>query len=593
MLRHKLHLSKHHKKGDHDKEAGEHFSYNKLDGSVKSDGISDSDITQSMSLTDSQATASWSSEEKKVFEDQLESLQDQLIASVMQNQKLAEEIQTMKEDEAVEQLHQEKRELQIKLDKLEKVLHKINTETRNSDPEINMDEYEIVGKESIKPTQDVETVERHWLHPVMLHRKLREKVLDFLSDFVEDDSDQQAVEKPAPLSYKRLKENCQRVATSSKPLRKTITSMLKILKWKNIPLSLVMFLVYMYSVWSGWLFQILLFYAIFYLSINYLHASGLAGQFGLKTSDDTGEEVVGSGFDSMGLGDKVQLVKSVAQTVQNKCEEVANIFEKVQNLLLWREPEATMKLYKALCMYFVVSLFVSNSYMFTLIGLGIGLKLFVTDRIYSKYPKVKARYDTVAQVWATLPTNAQVEERQSLTHVQLEQRIHALQDQHSSINFVESDIDIANISEEDVAFCERFGLPAEERPMSDWQGGKRCVLIDKDRPLLGAKHGRIYLTQKYICFEKSQKKKNQITDIRFKISLLDAVAIIRCKPLAVMPGSGLSICVKLKGDKEHIFGAILNRDEVLKRILDHGTKLGYCWAQEQATNNSADSTHTE
>ena len=36
----------------------------------------------------------------------------------------------MKEDEAVEQLHQEKRELQIKLDKLEKVLHKINTETR-------------------------------------------------------------------------------------------------------------------------------------------------------------------------------------------------------------------------------------------------------------------------------------------------------------------------------------------------------------------------------------------------------------------------------------------------------------------------------
>ena len=74
------------------------------------------------------------------------------------------------------------------------------------------------------------------------------------------------------------------------------------------------------------------------------------------------------------------------------------------SLLLWREPEATMKLYKALCMYFVVSLFVSNSYMFTLIGevyqwlavllyclflgLGIGLKLFVTDRIYSKYPKV-------------------------------------------------------------------------------------------------------------------------------------------------------------------------------------------------------------
>jgi len=42
----------------------------------------------------------------------------------------------------------------------------------------------------------------------------------------------------------------------------------------------------------------------------------LAAQFGLKASDDSGGEVVGSGFDSMGLGDKVQLVKNVAQTVQ-------------------------------------------------------------------------------------------------------------------------------------------------------------------------------------------------------------------------------------------------------------------------------------
>lgn len=85
MLRHK---SKHHKKESHDKETGETFSYKNLEGSAKSDHISDSDITQSMSLTDSQATASWSSEEKKVFEDQMESLQDQLIAAMMQNQKL-------------------------------------------------------------------------------------------------------------------------------------------------------------------------------------------------------------------------------------------------------------------------------------------------------------------------------------------------------------------------------------------------------------------------------------------------------------------------------------------------------------------------
>ena len=123
---------------------------------------------------------------------------------------------------------------------------------RNDGTEIDMSEYEIVKRgisiivyvqcfvlnktmvwlrlvsvwfvfifqESIKPTQDVQTVGRHWLHPAVLHSRIREKVhrcalifvqviscdlqmLDVLSDFVEEDSDQQAVEKPAPLSYKR------------------------------------------------------------------------------------------------------------------------------------------------------------------------------------------------------------------------------------------------------------------------------------------------------------------------------------------------------------------------------------------------------
>ena len=40
----------------------------------------------------------------------------------------------MKEEDIVEQLHQEKNELQIKLDKLERVLHKMNAEARQAIP---------------------------------------------------------------------------------------------------------------------------------------------------------------------------------------------------------------------------------------------------------------------------------------------------------------------------------------------------------------------------------------------------------------------------------------------------------------------------
>lgn len=42
----------------------------------------------------------------------------------------AEEVQSLKEEDIVEQLHQEKNELQMKLDKLERVLHKMNAEAR-------------------------------------------------------------------------------------------------------------------------------------------------------------------------------------------------------------------------------------------------------------------------------------------------------------------------------------------------------------------------------------------------------------------------------------------------------------------------------
>jgi len=44
----------------------------------------------------------------------------------------AEEVQSLKGEDIVEQLHQEKNELQVKLDKLEKVLHKMNAEARQA-----------------------------------------------------------------------------------------------------------------------------------------------------------------------------------------------------------------------------------------------------------------------------------------------------------------------------------------------------------------------------------------------------------------------------------------------------------------------------
>ena len=46
---------------------------------------------------------------------------------------------------------------------------------------------------------------------------------------------------------------------------------------------------------------------------------------------------------------------------------------------------------------------------------GAGIKLFIIDNVYRKYPKVKLKYDTVARLWKELPTNAELVKRQALT----------------------------------------------------------------------------------------------------------------------------------------------------------------------------------
>ena len=64
---------------------------------MESDSLRDTQLDESAILAnsldvdvdvDEKSSASWSTDDKKIFEDQLESLQDQLIATMMENQKL-------------------------------------------------------------------------------------------------------------------------------------------------------------------------------------------------------------------------------------------------------------------------------------------------------------------------------------------------------------------------------------------------------------------------------------------------------------------------------------------------------------------------
>uniref|UniRef100_A0A1X7T3V9 Uncharacterized protein n=1 Tax=Amphimedon queenslandica TaxID=400682 RepID=A0A1X7T3V9_AMPQE len=208
-----------------------------------------------------------------------------------------------------------------------------------------------------------------------------------------------------------LRENLERLRVSSKPYLDLLDTLIAIKNWKNPSLTLVIFLMYMYCVWNGWLLQCLLLLSIIYLSLNYLRTTGLTEQFGFGSHPARGSE----DDTSETLRDKFQLMKHIGQRVQNTSQTVSDNLEKGQNLLEWYQPQSTRKVYTMLCGAFIATLFIPNDYSMTIAGLGIGFKLFIIDNIYRKYPIVKKKYDGLARMWKSLPTHKDVILLQSLT----------------------------------------------------------------------------------------------------------------------------------------------------------------------------------
>jgi len=178
---------------------------------------------------------------------------------------------------------------------------------------------------SIRPDQVSQCQQQREKHRGSIDA-LKDWVFDFLSDFTDDHSSEEEAEEAAALTAKKLKDNLMRVAKSSKPWREFGTFVQDVLNWKNTAESLVAFLIYMYCVWHGWILQLLLFIMLIKLTLNYLHTSGLAVQFGFHAQRRNLQESA----DSLGLSDKLHLMKQVGQMAQNSAGKLSDSLEKVQ-----------------------------------------------------------------------------------------------------------------------------------------------------------------------------------------------------------------------------------------------------------------------
>ncbi|XP_022109820.1 GRAM domain-containing protein 4-like isoform X2 [Acanthaster planci] len=280
-----------------------------------------------------------------------------------------------------------------------------------------------------------------------------------------------------------------------------------------------------------------------------MHTMGFAIKFSLLPYSE--EEENNDMDKQLGLSDKFQLVLLVARRVQNYLGWLADGLEKIQNLVLWGNPEATQKLYTSLLCAFIASVILPGEWFFIGAGIFLGVKLFITDNIFSRFPRVKAKYDSSYIMWQSLPTHAQKQRKNTLER----RRKYVIPAVATETTPAEGQGD----------FLEMFSLPPEELPLPGWQSGKRCTQIVRDKTV-SFKNGRLYLTRSFLCFERTRLK-NRV-DKHIVLPLADIITIEKVKPFFLLPGPGMSIEVRLVSEeKPYVFGAILNRDEVYAVIL--------------------------
>nr|XP_054750022.1 uncharacterized protein LOC129255716 [Lytechinus pictus] len=390
-----------------------------------------------------------------------------------------------------------------------------------------------------------------------------DKFFTLMADFTEEgeESDTDAPTEGDELTVKKLKENLKRFQAGYEPGLLFCKAMSALVSWKSTSNTFLAFVIYMYVVWRGWSATLLIGLLLWYLTTTYFISRGWTIQFSFLPYHLV--EVTQDERPPLSMSDRFQLVLHVSRRVQNILGSLADQMEKVHNFLYWTNPDLTKGLYTNLVIAFVASLFISGSMLLTLIGLFLGVKVFLINPVLKKYPRLKAKYSFEEKIFREAPTAAQLEQRRAIEETQqfLVPDIEGITVRFNG----EETQDSEPASKRFKAFAETFNVPESEQPLSGWKEGKRCTLITKNTVTGAFKNGRLYLTKSFLCFEKSSLSK----DGNMLIPLKEILRIEKAKPFNFMPGSGMSIEIHMaSADKPVLFGGMLRRNLIYDQLME-------------------------
>lgn len=404
--------------------------------------------------------------EKEVYEIQLVQLQEQLESAMIEKEQMAHQLKKYSKPafrKLQDELEAEKRknkDLQLMISSKrnsKSLLDSSSDSTSTSD----LQRMGSVSRSQSKRSTDKSSnkTEKSWNFPNRIMESLVRSLYDIAEDFSADSTvdAKEEKEKDGQVNISVLKANVKRFGTALKPYINTVKGIQGLLRWQSSSFTLIVFMVYMYAVWKGCAMQVFLLCLIFRHFISYLQTLGIMIKFDFFHYEDESESKKEEA--SLGISDKINLVVQITKKVQDFLGQATDSLEKIESVLTWRYPPAAKRIFTALCGAFIFSLVVDFNILLFIMGMNIGIKLFIIDYIYYKFPKVKRKYDSVSKLWKSLPTRQEWE----WTHVQ------------SHIDdCVLPDTDV-NAEEENTASCSKNGESPTEPDVAD--GDKEFIKL--------------------------------------------------------------------------------------------------------------------
>ncbi|XP_078275934.1 GRAM domain-containing protein 4 isoform X1 [Rhinoraja longicauda] len=529
--------------------------------------VKDSEELKDSTATGSSIMALGIQDFNRTESERLNEIKGHLEIALLEKHFLQEELRKLREETNAETLKQELEKEKLK---------RIDLEQKISDV-LKVRGEDTSSQQSAKVQTSVNGTEKRGR---TFYSKIQKWFFEKFSEYIEDFQFQQEeipVETEEPLSAKRLTENMRRLKRGAKPVTSFLKNLSALSNWHSVYTSVIAFIIYMNAVWHGWAIPMFLFLAILRLSLNYLIARGWRIQWSIvpEVSDS-----VEPSKEDLTVSEKFQLVLDVAQKAQNLFGKMADVLEKIKNLFMWVHPEITQKLYMGLWLLFIASCFFPYRILGLVIGLYGGVKFFLIGFIFKRCPRLREKYDTPYIVWKNLPTDPQLKERSNAILTRRLSQFEKIPTVVSRSNVTANAMsvysredDVARSHSKKTSFSEIFSLAENERPLPVCENGWRCCLINRDKkiPTDYIRHGFLYVTENYLCFESSRSgssKKNKI------IKLKEITEIQKYKVLSVLPGSGMGISITTPfTQKPLVFGAMLHRDEAFEAINCQYTKI--------------------